>query len=812
MGDEAKLIDPSGIPHFIGDLDTLDTDVMLLTANADQFRASGSDVHTTFQHLSAFYSAPEAEQLFSTTLPVQQKSDAFAEGLEKVAGVLSDYGIEVEPLARKLDSLKAEATAFVNSVSGDDDWRKDSHKVDHNNDLWHDVNHTVAAFQAAERRAYNKIMALIGGTPLTADDGTHGKNMYGFDAADLDQATQTPWGAPAEREYEGWRWLVHQGKQVWDGVWQDGVMGTVHGLGTLVGWDGWDAAGQAWENLAKLGTGIVMTIGTLGTWAWVSDKDLPSWLRESRHVLNQTGKGLVAWDQWKTNPGRAAGALGFNVLTIVGTDGIGAAASGTGKAGAAVRTASVAGKIGRVIDPMTYVGKAGKFTFVKVGGSFTALKNLRAGATTDLLKQADALRSPKIPATAVPYVDKTTGKVVYLTDEGHVLNADGSLRQHVSQAKTEGSAGARAAHDPVAHSSAAGSRIPEFAGAHGGDGFPVPAERGVGGTASRLPEDSGVGGASGHAVGDTPGVGSRTGRYETPRDVPDPVHHSGGHEAGTGHDGPGSPAEPPAGSPPHESPGGHPADAGHGDAPGDAAPDTSGQGHPHAGTPDGPPDIDPAKYTRNTQDLAHAHTGGMKPEQEAGVLEELSRAKLPVPDQQKVLRALGKDPYGAGVAEMISRGHLRDVEGYRKLLDMCKQGPTKADPKGMVPAVHMAMRVVTDLQERGVGRVGVELDTETFDLDAYTRHADGSVDYGYQLKDVTNIQGIKSAAVKAAKQLKPPGIDHRVAILDVHQPMADLTPRMFREAEFQAERMGGSFLLRFTDGSLTIPPGSPTFP
>lgn len=78
MSNEAKLIDPSGIPHFIGDLDTLDTDVMLLTADAGQFRASGSDVHTTFQHLSSFYSAPEAEQLFSTTVPVQKKSDAFA--------------------------------------------------------------------------------------------------------------------------------------------------------------------------------------------------------------------------------------------------------------------------------------------------------------------------------------------------------------------------------------------------------------------------------------------------------------------------------------------------------------------------------------------------------------------------------------------------------------------------------------------------------------------------------------------------------------------------------------------------------------
>ncbi|MGW2317394.1 hypothetical protein [Streptomyces sp. NPDC001680] len=437
MGGEAKLIDPSGIPHFIGDLATLDTDVMLLTADAGQFRASGSDVHTTFQHLSSFYSAPEAEQLFSTTLPVQKKSDVFAGDLEKVANALSDYSLEVQPLVKKLDSLKAEATAFVNSVSGDDGWRKDHDKVDYNNDLWRDVNHTVAAFEAAERKAYSKIMALIGGTALIADDGSHSCNMYGFKAVDLDHAKETPWGAPAEKEYEGWSWLAHQSKQVWDGFWYDGVMGTVHGLGTLVGRDGADAAGQAWENLAKLGTGVAMTLGTLGTWGWVPEKDLPSWLRDSRHVLNQTGKGLVAWDQWKTNPGRAAGAFGFNVLTLLGTEGAGAAASGAGKAGAAVRTVSAVGKVGRAIDPMTYVGKAGKFAFTKVGDTFGTLKDLHTGVTADLLKKAEALRSPKIPDNAIPYLDDATGKIVYLVDEGHVLNADASLRQHVDEATHE---------------------------------------------------------------------------------------------------------------------------------------------------------------------------------------------------------------------------------------------------------------------------------------------------------------------------------------------------------------------------------------
>ncbi|WP_330313075.1 hypothetical protein OHS17_18590 [Streptomyces sp. NBC_00523] len=261
-----------------------------------------------------------------------------------------------------------------------------------------------------------------------------------------------------------------------------------------------------------------------------------------------------------------------------------------------------------------------------------------------------------------------------------------------------------------------------------------------------------------------------------------------------------------------DAPGSH-----HTDGEGDGTHHTadSGPAEAHAGhdnSPAPPSDIDPAKYSKDIGNVAQAQTGRITPEQEAGVVDELARAKMDVRDQQTLLRSLRKDPYGAGVAEMITRGHLRDVEGYKSLLNMCKQGPSKADPKGMVPAAYMAMRLATELQEHGVARIGVELDTRTFDLDVYTRHPDGSIAYGYQLKDVNNINGISSAAEKASSQLTYEGIDHRVALLDIHKPMSDLTPRMFNKAEFLARKMNGTFLLRFTDGSLSVPPSGTTFP
>ncbi|MCC3653173.1 hypothetical protein LIX60_17235 [Streptomyces sp. S07_1.15] len=153
------------------------------------------------------------------------------------------------------------------------------------------------------------------------------------------------------------------------------------------------------------------------------------------------------------------------------------------------------------------------------------------------------------------------------------------------------------------------------------------------------------------------------------------------------------------------------------------------------------------------------------------------------------------------------------MDNYGKILDMCKQGASRRHPdNSMVPAAYMALTHATELQNRGITRLGFELDTDTFDLDVYTRNPDGTVDYGYQLKDVNTIQGIKNATRKSADQLKGGDTSHRVAILDVHQPMPALTPRAFAQAEYAARRSDSTFLLRFEDGAITIPPNGSIFP
>ncbi|EYT81077.1 hypothetical protein CF54_21645, partial [Streptomyces sp. Tu 6176] len=208
-------------------------------------------------------------------------------------------------------------------------------------------------------------------------DGSDRKDQYGFNADDLKNA-KLPWGDPVEEKHH-WYEVGHWVKSfVWDGLIVDGVWGTIKGLGTLVGFGGWEAMGQAWKGLAQLATGLVLTsLPGLGTLFWaLPDDKLPSWIRDSRTAMKETGKALVAWDEWGKNPARAAGAVTFNVLTTVFTGGAGGAASGAGKAGAVAKVLSVAGKAGKVIDPMTYVAKGAGAGLSKIGDITKALKGI----------------------------------------------------------------------------------------------------------------------------------------------------------------------------------------------------------------------------------------------------------------------------------------------------------------------------------------------------------------------------------------------------------------------------------------------------
>ncbi|WGP10217.1 hypothetical protein [Streptomyces sp. SH5] len=392
MSDDQPVV-LEGIPVFTGDLALLDATVKELTKDGAKIATAAGDIHSSFGGLQAFYQAPEADQLFATTKPVADRGAALKSDLATITGALGTYSDEAYPLVEKLRQLKRDAGAFLVKVNADDKWREDGDLVEENNHRRDEIRETWAAFQAVERACYNKIIAMVpGGKPLTTNDGSNGKHMYGYDAEALKQAKGLPWGDPVKESTRWYQFYEH----VWDfgkGFVVDGVWGTVKGLGTLFGTEGWDTAKQAWTGLGNLATGVILTVAAPHALWLTPEKDLPGFARDARNAMKETGKALIAYDQWGENPARAGGAVTFNVLTTVFTGGAGGGAWGAGKAAAAAKALSFANKASRVVDPTTYLFKG-------AGAGLTKISNVMDG-----LKGMGRVEIPNLPPGAITLPD-----------------------------------------------------------------------------------------------------------------------------------------------------------------------------------------------------------------------------------------------------------------------------------------------------------------------------------------------------------------------------------------------------------------------
>ncbi|MET9320879.1 hypothetical protein ABZX75_11945 [Streptomyces sp. NPDC003038] len=466
-------VDPAEVPVFTGDFPLLDAKVKAISAGGAKISTVASDVHSSFGGLQAFYQAPEADQLFATTKPVSDLGLKLSSDMCTIAGALGTYARDAEPIAKKLDQLKKEAETFRSKVAKDEKWREDGDLIDENLERRNKIAEVWTQFQDVEKAAHAKIVALVGGTPLKTDDGSHGEGMYGYDAETLKQSKSLPWGDAVEESIPAW--------QVWEHAWEftkgffvDGVWGTLKGLGGLVGFQGWDTFKQSWTGLAKLATGLaIMSVPGAGALFMAAPADkLPSWLRESRTAMKETGKALLAWDQWGSNPGRAAGAVTFNVITTITTGGTAGAVSGAGKADAVAKALSVAGKTGRVVDPMTYILKGAGASITKIGDVMAGLKglgnieipninvdgaialpdggkilpdgtiHLPSGAVVPegALKLSDGnIKLPEGTTTFPPGTVKlpVDGPSQFMDPKGNIYDHNGSITQHAKDAKTD---------------------------------------------------------------------------------------------------------------------------------------------------------------------------------------------------------------------------------------------------------------------------------------------------------------------------------------------------------------------------------------
>ncbi|MGW7252977.1 hypothetical protein [Streptomyces sp. NPDC054834] len=518
------MISPSGIPQFTGDFDQLDKDVSALRGDAIGIRNSGMDVHSRFQMLEAYYTAPEADELFATTQPVMDRSDTFATKLETVADALDTYSVEARPLAKKLAQLKADAFAFVDSVDGDDDWTEDEDKVHRHQELLDGVTSAQAAFQDAERRAATKISAIVGGPEFVTDDGSHTVNkkkvMYGYDLDTLGQAKELPWGTPEEQSYEAWSldWFGHGAKSfVWDGLYKDNIKGGLDGLYTLFGGHGSKAAGDAWSGLKDIVGGIGLYTMTpydkLMDWTFGPVKDSPSEVRQKK-AAKEFAKSLVAWDMWSENPARASATVLFNGLTL-GAGPLGAASKAS-EAGAVAKTAGIAAKVGDFIDPVA----VGLRATGKAVGKLPKLSDLTSKIFTGAGTSADAGRVHSV-------IELEDGSKVVIKDGEFVAyDKHGDVIDTAPKQERYGAAEAGPQHTPTRERELSrvggGSTSPE-ASAYGGGGSGN--EGGRTGSAREHTSEASLSGHGGSRHGSGAGIADETsrgsGRAET-------SHHDGG--------------------------------------------------------------------------------------------------------------------------------------------------------------------------------------------------------------------------------------------------------------------------------------------
>ncbi|SDL36802.1 YwqJ-related putative deaminase [Streptomyces indicus] len=478
MSDNSIPVDPAEVPVFTGDLEILDEKVKALRTDGEKLSDAASDVHVTFGGLSAFYEAPEAEKLFASTLPMVGKADDMHLDVSDVASALGTYSETVRPLKNRLEQLKTEAENFRAMTIEDPDWREDGDKVEENNNRHSEIGRVWGQFQEAEVACHNAIVALVGGDALKMNGKPGQKGYYGYTGDVLSQAAEMPWGKPVEESVPWYQSYEYVGDFA-VGIFVDGVWGTIKGLGTLVGVDGWDAAGQAWTGLGKLLTGLVVMAvpGAATATALLPDGKVKDWLNDSQKAVIETGKALIAYDQWDTQPGRAAGATTFNVVTTVLTGGATGAAATAGKAGAIAKGLSLVGKAGRVIDPMTYIGKGVGLSISKIGSALAVIRGvgqvqipplpdnavlLPDGARllddgsiylpdgTPVPRGATELPDgritapddvPVVPEDAIPVTvkDKTTGaeSEAFLLNDGRIVDGRMNTIQHADEAPTD---------------------------------------------------------------------------------------------------------------------------------------------------------------------------------------------------------------------------------------------------------------------------------------------------------------------------------------------------------------------------------------
>ena len=111
-----SAIDPSQIPGKDIDPGAIETNARTIGTIASSVRDNGSDVHRKWQGMAGVYSAPESGTLLGLMQPVSTQATQAGDNLDVVSAALTQFAADVRPIKAELDSLRAQAQAFVDTT------------------------------------------------------------------------------------------------------------------------------------------------------------------------------------------------------------------------------------------------------------------------------------------------------------------------------------------------------------------------------------------------------------------------------------------------------------------------------------------------------------------------------------------------------------------------------------------------------------------------------------------------------------------------------------------------------------------------
>lgn len=504
------------------------TDVQLegITAGATSLRSVASavrdgtaDIVTAWSAISGSYEGPSDQELFDVMTPIGPQGTTFGDDLDSAAKALDTFVEEATPIVAALkayvtraEQLQRDVAAFqpqtIQTMDGPvtqtESWDQDETLNGENNDIINGVANRVVEYQAAERKCANAIRSLSGLPALHAITGS-GDDALGYGYDELPMGTQLPWGTAESRnescaEKTTW-FLPHLVKGVvWDGV----IVGTLGGIGELIGFRDWKWSGDnfvdTWKSLGSL-------IGY--------DKESNEWWNGDAAKAGWGGllKGTLAWDKWADDPGTALGESGWNVVSIViPFFGVASKVGAVGRTGEVASAISKAGKALDLVDAGAWASRGLTKVLPKLG-------DLKGVLTDGFEHVPDGFRT------------RIAEFRVDLDEWRHGTHADADSAVDGPAARSEGAADAAAdAHAQAnvnahAHSEGAESNVPtperEPALVGGGHGESATVHGGG--------SDAGSSGGGGHGTGVEGDPGHRGGDGPTTGGAGSEGQHDGSH-------------------------------------------------------------------------------------------------------------------------------------------------------------------------------------------------------------------------------------------------------------------------------------------